>query len=149
MGKKTGKSPVDRGKIGTKRSLLCDGKGIPLALAIHPAGQHDSTTIDELLDGLCPHELLAGSRVYLDKGYDSEHIREGFYLLGVDAVIPRRHPRPGRPWNLGKRRWQVERTFSWINRFGKARIRTEKSQMNYLAVLQIASAWITLRTVIG
>ena len=149
MGKKTGKSPVDTGKIGTKRSLLCDGEGIPLALAVHPAHQHDSTTIDELLDGLCPGDLIDGSRVFLDKGYDSEHIREAFSLLGVQAIIPRRDPRRGRPWNLGKMRWQVERSFSWINRFAKARVRTEKSEENYMAILQIAAAWITLRTVLG
>ncbi len=105
--------------------------------------------MDELLDGLCTDDLPVGSRVFLDKGYDSEHIREGFSLLGVQAIIPRRHPRRGRPWNLGKQRWQVERTFSWINRFGKARVRREKSEKNYLSFLQIAAAWITLRTVVG
>lgn len=148
-GKKTGPSPVDRRKVGTKRSLLCDGRGIPLALSIHPAGQHDSTTIDELLDGMILPDLPIGSAVYLDKGYDSEHIREGFSLLGLKAIIPRRHPRQGRPWNLGKRRWVVERTFSWFNRFAKARHRTDKKEKNYLAVLQLAATWIILRTVLG
>jgi transposase len=46
-------------------------------------------------------------------------------------------------------RWQVERSFSWINRFAKARVRMEKSEENYVAILQIAAAWITLRTVLG
>jgi len=148
-GKKTGESPVDRRKLGSKRSLLCDGRGIPQALSVHPSGQHDSTTIDELLDELCTDNIPLGSTVFLDKGYDSEHIREGFCFLGVKAVIPRRHSRPGRPWNLGKRRWMVERTFSWINRFGKAKLRTEKTEKNYLAILQVAASWITLRMVLG
>ena len=148
-GKKTGPSPVDRGKIGTKRSLLCDGEGIPLAIAIHPSGQHDSTTIDELLDGGCIENFACGAKVYLDKGYDSEHIREGFQFMDIKAIIPRRHPRPGRPFNLGKKRWHVERTFSWINRFGKIKNRREKKEKNYIGLLQICAAWITLRTVLG
>ena len=148
-GKKTGPSPVDRRKQGTKRSLLCDGRGVPLALAIHPASQHDSTTIDELLDEMCPSDIPEGSRVFLDKAYDSEHLREGFSLMKIEAVIPRRYPRKGRPWKMGKWRWHVERTFSWLNRFGKSRTRTEKSAENYLAILQLAASWITLRMVLG
>src|SRR5690606_14276982 len=116
---------------------------------IHPSGQHDSTTIDELLDRLSPNEIMPNSRIFLDKGYDSEHIREGFSFLDIDAIIPRRHPHPGRPWNLGKKRWHVERTFSWINDFGKARFRREKKEVNYLAILQLCSVWITLKMVLG
>lgn len=136
MGKKTGPSPVDRAKIGTKRSLLCDGRGIPLAVAVHQAGKHDSTTMDELLDGCCLGELPLGSRIFFDKGYDSEHIRLGFSFLGIDAIIPHRHRR--RPWNLGKRRWVVERTFSWFNKFGKLRRRMEKKEDITLAYFSYA-----------
>lgn len=42
-GEAAGKSPVDRGKQGTKRSLLTDGAGIPLGCVIAPANRHDST----------------------------------------------------------------------------------------------------------
>lgn len=129
--------------------MLCDGRGIPLALAIHPSKQHDSTTIDELLDGLCPPEIPKNSSIYLDKGYDSEHIRCAFELMDINAKIPRRFPRPGRPYNLGKNRWQVERSFSWLNRFGRVKCRMEKKVENYMAILQLSSAWITLRMVLG
>jgi hypothetical protein len=112
------------------RSLLCDGRGIPLALSVHPSGKNDSTTIDEL----CTDDIPKCATVFLDKGCDSKHIREGFLFLDVKAAIPRRHPRAGRPWNLGKRRRMVERTFSWINSFWKARLRTEKSENKYLTV---------------
>jgi hypothetical protein len=33
VGKKTGKNPTDRGKLGVKRSTLIDGRGVPLAVA--------------------------------------------------------------------------------------------------------------------
>ena len=41
-GEASGRSPVDRGKQGTKRSLACDGDGIPLHLLAAPANKHDS-----------------------------------------------------------------------------------------------------------
>jgi putative transposase len=43
------------------------------------------------------------------------------------------------------RRWVVERTHSWINRFRRLLIRWEKKIENYLAMLHLASAWITFR----
>ncbi len=47
-----GPNPTDRGKRGTKRSLLTDGKGIPLAVAIDGANRHDSKLLVATLDGL-------------------------------------------------------------------------------------------------
>src|SRR5699024_5982334 len=41
-GEAAGKSPVDRGKQGTKRSLMTDGTGIPIGCVIAPANRHDS-----------------------------------------------------------------------------------------------------------
>jgi putative transposase len=149
VGKKTGRNPVDRGKIGTKKSILTDGEGIPLALAIHPSNEHDSTTIDELLDGCCLYYLPKESVIYFDKGYDSEHLREGFSLLEIKVVIPRRHKRPGRPPKVGQKRWQVERTFSWLNRFKQVKTRTAKKGENFIAIIQFAASWITLNKVLG
>jgi len=148
-GKKTGPSPVDRRKLGSKISVMCDGEGVPLALAVHPSNQHDSTTIDDILDNMCIDEIPNKSKIYFDKGYDSEHIREGFYLLGIQAIIPRRFKRRGRPNNIGKNRWQVERSFSWLKRFEKLRTRREKKGKNYLSILIICSAWVTLKKVLG
>jgi transposase len=41
-GEKAGKSPVDRGKRGIKRSMAVDAKGIPLGAVSAPANRHDS-----------------------------------------------------------------------------------------------------------
>jgi hypothetical protein len=43
------------------------------------------------------------------------------------------------------RRWVVERTHSWINRFRRLLIRWEKLEANYLGLLQFACALITYR----
>lgn len=40
-GEETGRNPTDRGKSGTKRNLVFDGRGVPLALAISGANRHD------------------------------------------------------------------------------------------------------------
>ena len=52
-----GRNPTDRGKQGVKRSLLVDGKGVPLALAVGPANRNDHLLLAETLDGLValPH----------------------------------------------------------------------------------------------
>ena len=45
-----------------------------------------------------------------------------------------------------ERRWVVERTQSWLNRFRKLLIRFENKVHNYLALLPLACAYITART---
>lgn len=50
-GQKAGKSPVDRGKQGIKRSMVVDANGIPIIGAIAaPANRHDSPLLEETLD---------------------------------------------------------------------------------------------------
>ena len=45
-----GKSPVDRGKRGIKRSVAVDADGIPLGSITAPANRHDSPLLSETLD---------------------------------------------------------------------------------------------------
>lgn len=51
-GEVSGRSPVDRGKQGTKRSVACDGDGIPLHL-VAAANDHDSPLLEPTLAGIC------------------------------------------------------------------------------------------------
>ena len=52
MGKKTGRNPTDRGKSGTKRSVLTEGHGIPLAVAIDGANRHDMKLTEPTLEAI-------------------------------------------------------------------------------------------------
>jgi transposase len=75
-GQCAGPSPVDRRKLGMKRSLLADGAGIPLGRVLAPASQNDSPllapTLDKLADlGPLPEQVT----VHLDAGYDSHKTR--------------------------------------------------------------------------
>jgi hypothetical protein len=108
-GEKAGRSPVDRGKAGVKRSVAVDGRGIPLGCVTAPASLHDSPPLlVPTLDaagalGLAP----GGATVHLDRGYDSKLTRERLLGLGLLAEISEK----GRPAPLNAtRRWVVERT---------------------------------------
>lgn len=42
------------------------------------------------------------------------------------------------------RRWVVERTHSWLNRYRRILIRWEKKPENYMAMVHLACAFVTL-----
>jgi transposase len=112
-GERAGKSPVDRGKQGIKRSTVVDGEGIPLGAIAAPANRHDSPLLDETLDtlevlGPLPEQMS----VHLDRGYDSETTREKLKVRGLASTISEK----GKPAPLqDAKRWVVERTNSWNN----------------------------------
>lgn len=88
-GQAAGKSPVDRGKPGTKRSLLVDGGGIPIGCVIAGANRHDSPLLAPTLETLAvfgfhlPHQIT----VHLDAGYDSANTRDLLAMLGCSWEI--------------------------------------------------------------
>jgi transposase len=105
-GERAGKSPVDRGKQGLKRSTVVDASGIPLGAIAAPANRHDSPLSDETLDtlevlGPLPEQMS----VRLDRGYDSEATRERLEERGLLAEISQK----GKPAPLAAtKRWVVE-----------------------------------------
>jgi putative transposase len=84
----------------------------------------------------------------LDAGYDYPEVHEVVAEWGFTAHIrPRRAEADPQPQTPGyrARRWVVERTHSWMNRFRRLLIRWEKKVENYVALLHFACAWITFR----
>jgi Transposase DDE domain len=112
-GQKAGRSPVDRGKRGIKRSVVVDGRGIPLGSVSAPANRHDSPLLGPTLDAARALGVVAeGASVHLDRGYDSDLTRERLLERGLVAEISQK----GKPAPLNAtRRWVVERTNSWQN----------------------------------
>ncbi len=88
-GEKAGKSPVDRGKRGTKRSTAVDARGIPLGTVTAPANRHDSPLLPETLDAVAEAlgGLPEGASIHLDRGYDSGSTRERLGERGLLAEI--------------------------------------------------------------
>jgi transposase len=84
-----------------------------------------------------PHKLHA------DKGYDDRHLR---LALRKRRIIPRIARCGVEPKNrLGRDRWVVERTLSWLNRFRRLKIRAEHRADIQLAFVQLGCALISLR----
>jgi transposase len=83
-----------------------------------------------------------------DAGYDYDEVREVVAKWGYTAHIRSRGEEKEakeRVPGYRARRWVVERTHSWLNRFRRLLIRWEKKVDNYLAMLHFACAWITFR----
>lgn len=149
-GEVAGKSPVDRGKLGTKRSVLVDSAGIPLGCVIAPANRHDSPLLRPTLAKLARFDQGMGSTlpdqitVHLDAGYDSDKTRHLLDELGCHGVISIK----GFPLQAGDR-WVVERTNSWHNRgFKKLAICTERHARVIAAFIALANAVIITRRLI-
>jgi putative transposase len=147
-----GKNPTDRGKIGTKRSVLTDGGGVPLGLAVEGATRNDFKMARETIESI-PVERLAPNPatpqgMCLDKGYDYDEVRELLAEFGFTAHIRARGEEAKalqQEAGFKARRWVVERTHSWMNRFRRILIRWDKKVRNYVGFLHLACAYITYK----
>ena len=138
-GEKAGRSPVDRGKRGIKRSMVVDACGIPLEIVIAPANRHDSPLLADTLDTIRRlGELPDLASVHLDRAYDSHATREKLAARGLRAEIPQKgKPAPVR----ATKRWVVERTSSWHNAHKKLVWCTERKR-------RVVEFWIAFSNVI-
>lgn len=91
MGKKTGPNPTDRGKLGTKRSVVTDARGVPVGFAVDGANVPDYKLLEETLDAMPVKrpEALADQplNLCLDKGYDYDGPRQIAYDYNLTAHI--------------------------------------------------------------
>ena len=145
-GEVAGRSPVDRGKRGLRRSLVADGRGIPLRGVAAGANRHDAPLLGPTLAGLERLDgLPADATVHLDRGYDGGPTRALLDALGLDGAIARKGV-PA-PVQAGAR-WVVERAHSWMNGYGKLRRCTEKTRAVVDFYLFLAAALVVLRQLI-
>jgi transposase len=124
-GEVAGRSPVDRGKRGIKRSTAVDAEGIPIGGVTDSANRHDSPLLVPTLEHACASVggLPEGASVHLDRGYDSKTTRERLEERGLISEISQK----GKPSSLGAtKRWVVERTSSWHNAHKKLMWCTER-----------------------
>lgn len=150
---KTGRNRSDRGKQGTKWSGLTDGNGIPLAAAVDGANTHDMRLVDETLKSIPierPDPNDVEKNMCLEQGYDYDDVRQTIDQYGYNARIKSRGDEEQERKQLPTyraRRWVVERTYSWMNRFRRLLIRWEKKVKNYRQLLHLACVCITLNAV--
>ena len=151
-GKTTGPNPTDRGKAGVKRSVLTEGHGVPIGAANRQATRRDmklvrATIASIVVERPAPTEERPQG-MGLDKGYDDDDVRTTVREVGFTAHI-RSHGEEAREivHEAGKRarRWVVESSHRWLNRFRRLLIRWEKKPEHYLAFLHFACGVIALR----
>jgi len=135
-----------------KRSLLTEGHGVPIGLAIDGANRTDMKLVQATIESIVverPEPTAEQPQgMCLDAGYDFEVIRQLLVEFGFTAHIRSRGEELkelAREAGKRARRWVVERTHSWMNRFRRILVRWEKKSEHYLAFLHFACGLIAFR----
>ena len=150
-GEEAGANPVDRGRPGTKRHLVVDRNGVPLAVLVSAANVHDSTMFEPLLDAIPPVQGPWGrprkrpAKLHADKGYDVRRCRAYLRRYGIACRIARRGVESTE--RLGRVRWVVERTLAWLNRFRRLTVRYERRCDLHVAFVTLVCCLICWRAV--
>jgi transposase len=141
-GEGTGPSPVDRSKPGSKHHVITDAQGIPLASSTTAANVNDIDQLAPLFNAIPPVAGQPGAprkepdALQGDLGYDSEPHRQGLRDLGVEPILPEKQIDDQE--GLGKTRWPVERTLSWLHQNRRLRVRYERRPEIHQAFLTLA-----------
>jgi len=149
-GKKSGPNPTDRRRPGSKHHILTDAEGIPLSVILTGANRHDITQLMPLVEAVPPVRGLPGAPkqkpalVQADRAYDSNPLRALLAQRGIDTQIARRRTAHGS--GLGKTRWVVERTISWLHQFRRLRVRFERLPSIHEAFLKLGCCLICWRS---
>jgi transposase len=165
-----GTNPTDRSKLGTKKHILTDKNGIPISAIITSASTHDIKAVTGVIDNVVIKKQEQPTPSYpstktktikqhlcLDRAYNSKVVEQQIVRRGYVPHIPHKRKR-GEQINEkektcqkrypARRRWVVERTNSWHNRFRKLFTRYEKKAENYLGLVQLSCCIIIYRKVI-
>jgi putative transposase len=131
---------------------LTEGHGVPIGLAVDGANRHDMklgrATIESMVVERPEPTYEQPQGMCLDKGYDDDEVRDMLHEFGFTAHIRTRGEEAkeiARDASQRARRWVVERSHSWMNRFRRILVRWEKKPEHYLAFLHFACALIAFR----
>jgi IS5 family transposase len=139
-----GANPVDRGKPGSKLHLVCDAGGLPLTAAVTAANVADTTMFQAVVDDIPPVRTPSGRRrarpgkLHADKGYDSRANRAHLRHRGIRSRIARRGIESST--RLGRHRWRVERSLSWLSCFRRLGVRWDRDSGRWFAFVLLACA---------
>lgn len=131
-----------------------DARGVPLSLVVTAANRNDVSEVAAVLDARvvepAPSAEARQQNLCADAGYFGAPaeaiIREHGYEPHVRSRKDEKKAKEEHP-DYQPRRWVVEVSHSWFNRFRKLLVRYEKTKCNYLALSQLAASIIAFRKV--
>src|SRR5512142_3024583 len=148
-GGQDGSEPSQPGSLGWKHHLIVDRNGVPLAMIVTGGNRHDVTGLIPLVEAIPPIRGRRGRPrrrpryLLADRAYDHHAYRRQLAGHGVTALIARRGTAPGS--GLGRQRWPVERTLSWLHQFRRLRTRWEHRADLHHTLLSLTCPIICLR----
>jgi transposase len=118
-----------------------NGDGCPVRFRLTGGERHDMDQAEALLAGLSPQYVVA------DKGYDSDPLREHIRRQGAKPVIPARRGLRQRRYDRTRYKLRniVERFFNRIKHYRRVATRYDKTDLNYLGFLRLASLLTIVR----
>lgn len=139
--------PTRRGK-GTKILAIAAANSLPLAVSVQSASPNECQLIEEVLAGSFLDQLPA--RLIGDKAYDSDRLDQKLQTeYGIELIAPNRRRRSqtqdGRKLRRYKKRWKVERLFSWLHWFRRLVNRYEYHIENFLGMVHLACLKLLLK----
>ena len=139
----TGPNPVDRGKSGSKMHVLSDRSGIPITVAVSAANTPDAEALRPLVSAVPAVRSRRGPRrrkpgkLHADKAYDHRALRAWVAGRGIGVRIARKGIESGQ--RLGRHRWVIERTISWLTGYHRLSIRYDRKDTHYCAFLTLGA----------
>jgi transposase len=120
-----------------------DDSGLPIRIVLTAGQAHDQSVVPELL-----RDLMPGSDVVADRGYDSDAVLDLVRQAGARPHIPstsRRLVHRSVDHAMYRQRNLVERFFNKLKHFRRIATRFDKLARNYLAAVLLASTRLWLR----
>jgi transposase len=138
---------VDRGRTASKRHLIVDGDGVPLAVALTAANINDYGQLLPLLDAAGGGVHGEGRLVLADRGYDSRAVREGIRARGYEPriAVRNKHGEGRKRDALARERNVIERTLAWLSFMRRLATRWERRDELYVAFLTLGCAIVCWR----
>jgi putative transposase len=147
-----GKNPTDRGKKGSKESVLVEGDGGPLGVVLAAANVNDHLLLQETIEAIVVERPEptpeSPQHLSLDADYDNPTGRGAATANKYTPhIVPVRKEKRNRKRVKGHkpRRWVVERTIAWLCKCRGILVRYDKKDENYLGLIQFACALLWYR----
>jgi transposase len=118
--------------------ILSDRSGLPLVVAVSGGNVHDSESLKPMVAGLQSRHDPDREKLHADQAYDRADLRRWLRGKRIGVRIARKGVDSSQ--RLGRHRWVIERTMSWLTGYRRLSPRYERNPRDYLAFLGLAAA---------